>query len=76
MTAAASDVETTTITVNAALPPTVGEIPAISVVSGQSATLTVPGSDQNIPALAPLIFTAVQRGTPALRDLTVRQDPP
>jgi hypothetical protein len=71
-----SDIDTTTVTVNAALPPTVGETPSISVVSGQSATLTVPGSDQNSPPLAPLIFTADQRGTPALRDLTVRQDPP
>ncbi len=67
---------TSTVTVSAALPPAVHRPPAISVVSGRNATLTVLGSDQNSPALTPLIFTVAQRGVPALRDLTIRQDPP
>jgi hypothetical protein len=67
---------TSTITVSAAPPPTVGDVPAISVVSGASAALTVPGSDQRGKAGAPLVFTAGQQGLPALRDLTVIQAPP
>jgi hypothetical protein len=71
-----STTATSTITVGAAPPPAIGDIPAISVVSGSTATLTVPGSDQNATTGAPLVFTAAQDGLPALRDLTVVQVPP
>jgi hypothetical protein len=55
---------TATVTVKAALPPTVAPVPAISVFSGANGTFTVTGTDPNTPALTPLTFHLVAPTAP------------
>ena len=68
---------TTTVTVGAALAPSVDPVGAQTVASGSAGTFAVTGTDPNVPAATPLTFTAVQTGgTPALTGITVTQNGP
>jgi hypothetical protein len=60
----------TTITVNAALAPTVNHIPPYSLFSGAAGTIAISGTDPNVPAQA-LTFTVAQAGAPALLNMLV-----
>jgi hypothetical protein len=66
--ACGSSSASTTITVNAALAPTVAGVAPITVFSGSGGGFTASGSD---PGGLPLTFTVVQAGVPALANLTV-----
>ncbi|HEY3381191.1 MAG TPA: hypothetical protein VGK32_05440 [Vicinamibacterales bacterium] len=62
------------VTVNAAQAPTVNHLAPISMLAGSpSGNIALSGSDPNVPALLPLIFSATQSGAPALLNLTVTQ---
>ncbi|TMB33878.1 MAG: hypothetical protein E6J61_04675 [Deltaproteobacteria bacterium] len=64
-----------TITISAALQPTVNHVLPITLFSGAPGTLPVTGTDPNVPAQA-LTFTAVQTGAPALVNLQVTSTGP
>lgn len=66
-----SSSSTTTVTVAAASAPTVNPIPNQSVVSGQSGTFNVTGSDPNVPPATPLGWTISQTGAVALQSLVI-----
>ncbi len=66
-----SSTASSTVTINAALAPTVNHVAPISVFSGANGSFAVTGSDPNVPALTPLAFTVNQAGAPALNGLTV-----
>jgi hypothetical protein len=70
-----SNTASTTVTVNAALPPVVNAVAPVSVFSGAAGSFSVSGSDPNVPALLPLLFAATQTGNPPLGNLTVTQGP-
>lgn len=66
-----SSTASSTVTVNAALAPTVNPVANISVFSGAPGAFAISGSDPNNPVLTPLTFTVTQTGAPALTGLTV-----
>jgi hypothetical protein len=67
---------TSSITVNAALPPTVNPVAPVSVFSGANKSFTISGADPNVPALTPLTFTVTQAPAGTLLNFTVTQNPP
>jgi len=71
-----SDTKTATVNVVGSVAPTVDPIPAQSVVSGNTGTIALTGSDTNTPASTPLTFTVTQTGTPALTGVSVTQNGP
>ena len=62
---------TTTVTVSAALAPTVNPIANQAVDSGSGGSFVVTASDPNIPAAVPLTWSVSQIGTPALLNLAI-----
>jgi hypothetical protein len=63
-----------TVTVNAASVPTVDHVPPVTVVSGQSGTIALSGTDPTLPvASLPLTFAATQTPAGSLPVLTVTQ---
>jgi hypothetical protein len=66
-----SNTATSTVTVNAALPPTVNHVAPMTVFSGAAGSFPVSGSDPNVPALLPLSWTVAQTGAPALLNLAI-----
>ncbi|HEX7287607.1 MAG TPA: hypothetical protein VF532_15570 [Candidatus Angelobacter sp.] len=66
-----SNTASSTVTVNAALPPTVNPVTAVSVFSGAAGSINVTGSDPNVPAMVPLTWTVSQTGAPALLNLII-----
>jgi hypothetical protein len=59
-----------TVTINAALAPTVGHVLPQSLFSGAAGSFAVTGTDPNVPAEA-LTFSVTQTGAPALVNLRV-----
>lgn len=62
---------TSTVTVNAALAPTVNPIGNQAVDSGSGGSFAVTASDPNVPAAVPLTWSVSQTGTPALLNLAI-----
>lgn len=65
----------TTVTINAASAPTINHVAPLTVFSGAAGSLAVSGSDPNVPAGLPLVFTVTQTGAPALNNLVVTPGP-
>jgi hypothetical protein len=65
----------TTVAVNGASAPTVNHVAPLTLFSGAAGSMPVTGSDPNIPAAVPLVFTATQAGAPPLTNFTVTQGP-
>jgi hypothetical protein len=66
-----SNTATTSVHVNAALPPLVNHVAPMTVFSGAPGNFPVSGSDPNVPALTPLAWTVTQTGAPALINLAI-----
>jgi hypothetical protein len=71
--ACGANTASSTITVNAALPPTVSAVAPITLFSGANGSFTLTGTDPNNPGTLPLTFAVAQSGTPALPSLVVTQ---
>jgi len=69
-TGSGSATSATSFTVTTVIP-VVDHAAPISVFSAALGSLTVTGSDPNVPALLPLTFSVTQSGAPALLNLTV-----
>jgi hypothetical protein len=69
--ACGTSIATSTVTVNAALAPTVNPIAPQAVDSGSGGSFAVSASDPNVPAAVPLTWSVSQTGTISLLNLAI-----